>query len=319
MLSHRDEIKRTAAARGRRGGVRHGASKGQSHRHQGHRAPPANLVQVDGPARCRPSAKARRRSCRPRPAPVGDPQGRRRQAIADPSRPEGRRESRVPRCRSARASRRRPKRRQPRWSAKRSRAADVASLNTFVAQKNTSRRSASWQLREPEVLIVPMEATAVARFARRHRRESAKATFRWRRRRRRGTQDRVADTRASDQPGAFRRRLYGLRPEAGSVMIIEYLVSLGRLETGLLPPGFLHHRAARAGRFHALARLSALLGRIISAFRLRPWQYQLVASRCSRWLSDPGDGHAPGKSAISVSHLPGDVRSSAIGRGFGRL
>ena len=76
--------------------------------------PPADLVAAMGRQM---KAEREKRAVDPRgrrPAPVGDPEGRRPEAVADPRgrRPQG---SRVPRRRGARADRRRPRPRRPRW------------------------------------------------------------------------------------------------------------------------------------------------------------------------------------------------------------
>ena len=103
---------RTAAARGRCRGVAVG-HQGQPHRDQGHRAA-GRPGAVDGPADEGRARETRRDPAGRRFASVGDPEGRGCEAVADP---RGRRpqRGRVPRRRGARAARRRPKRRRPRW------------------------------------------------------------------------------------------------------------------------------------------------------------------------------------------------------------
>ena len=112
MLSHRDEINERLlrvvdAAVGAVG------RQGQPHRDQGHRAAGRPRA-VDGPADEGRAREARRDPRGRRPAPVGDPEGRRRRSSRRSSKPRAGARPRSATPRRASGSRR-PRPRRPRW------------------------------------------------------------------------------------------------------------------------------------------------------------------------------------------------------------
>ena len=112
MLSHRDEINERLlrvvdAAVGAMG------REGQPHRDQGHRAA-GEPGAVDGPPDAGRAREARRDPAGRRPAPVGDPEGRRRRSSRRSSKPKAGARPRSATPRPASGSRR-PRPRRPRW------------------------------------------------------------------------------------------------------------------------------------------------------------------------------------------------------------
>ena len=241
--------------------------------------PPANLVQSMG---------RQMQAEREKRAEILEAEGQRQSAIlkaegqkqAQILEAEGRREAAFRDAEGARAARRRPRRRRPRWSARRSRSGDVASLNYFVAQKYIEAFGKLATSPNQKVLIVPMEATGVlgslAGIG-----EIAQGDVRRRRRwgdgGRGGRQDRSADAAQAERPGRLHHpRLYaaGLSEQPH---VDRFSYALGKWNWLILAAVFFVIELVAPGAFMLWLGLSALLVGIVSLLVDWPWQYQLVA------------------------------------------